>query len=188
MGIRFMAVDSGFNTSKVYDFGRKHPGKVAAIKGLDGQATIVSAPRQIDVRGDGRKSPYSIRLYTVGVGVVKDEVYGCLRLKPEDDGSTPDGYCHFPDYDEKHFKGLTAESKVTVLVRGYPRDIWQKAPGSRNEPLDCRVYARAAAAIVGIDRMQPADWDALAGEVDPEKRAQSRTEQPKRRKSSFWGS
>jgi phage terminase large subunit GpA-like protein len=187
--IRLMGIDSGYNTARVYDFCRQHGSRrVAPLKGMDGQSAIISAPRPIDRRRDSRKFQFGgLKLITVGVGVVKDEVYGSLVLKLNEDGSTPDGYCHFPDYDESYFQGLTSETKSTVLVRGYPREIWQKAPGSRNEPLDCRVYARAAAAIVGIDRMQPADWDALAGEVDPEQRAQSRPEQPKRRKSSFWG-
>lgn len=187
LNIQLMAVDSGYNTSKVYAFARKHGSRVASIKGKDNQPTIIIPPKTIDVARSGKRLPYSVKLYTVGVGVVKDEVYGALRLTPNDDGSTPDGYCDFPDYTEEHFKALTAETKALVLVRGYPREIWQKPPGARNEQLDCRVYARAAAAIVGMDRMKPADWDALSRAVEPQQRPKPKPAPATRRRPSIWG-
>ena len=49
---------------------------------------------------------------------------------------------------------------MTRIVKGYRRPEWQKNR-ERNEALDCRVYARAAAAVCGIDRMTDADWQAL---------------------------
>jgi len=48
---------------------------------------------------------------------------------------------------------LTAES----LVKGH----WVVAPNRRNEALDCRVYARAAASIYGIDRFTEKHWREL---------------------------
>ena len=38
---------------------------------------------------------------------------------------------------------------------------WSLIPGRRNEVLDARVYARAAAAVVGLDRFTEVDWLAL---------------------------
>jgi phage terminase large subunit GpA-like protein len=35
----------------------------------------------------------------------------------------------------------------------------------RNEALDCRVYARAAAARVGLDRFQEKHWEAMEQRV-----------------------
>ena len=46
---------------------------------------------------------------------------------------------------------------VTRIVKGFPRGSWEKEPGRRNEALDCRVYARAAAAIYGLDRFEDAE-------------------------------
>jgi phage terminase large subunit GpA-like protein len=69
----------------------------------------------------------------------------------------PPGYCHFPHYGEEYFKQITAEQLVTKIVKGYRRHEWQKMR-DRNEALDCRVYARAAAARVGIDRFQERHW------------------------------
>ncbi|MGY6704726.1 hypothetical protein [Roseinatronobacter sp.] len=37
-----------------------------------------------------------------------------------------------------------------------------------NEALDCRVYARAAAWLLGIDRWDDARWSALEGQIAPE--------------------
>jgi phage terminase large subunit GpA-like protein len=48
---------------------------------------------------------------------------------------------------------------VTHVVKGYRKTEWQKNPGQeRNEALDCRVYARAAAALVGLDRYAEEHW------------------------------
>jgi len=44
--------------------------------------------------------------------------------------------------------------------RGFARLEWQKLR-ERNEALDCRVYARAAAWIVGADRWSEARWQDL---------------------------
>jgi phage terminase large subunit GpA-like protein len=78
----------------------------------------------------------------------------------------------------------------------------------RNEPLDCRIYARAAASMFGMDRFSVRDWDQLEGKNDVPKpkvteEAQrvavdkdnltKKSEQPKndywarqKQKKSFW--
>ena len=51
-----------------------------------------------------------------------------------------------------------AEQLVTVRTkRGFARLEWQKLR-ERNEALDCRVYARAAAWIAGADRWPDEKW------------------------------
>jgi phage terminase large subunit GpA-like protein len=56
------------------------------------------------------------------------------------------------------------------IVKGFPRGSWEKEPGRRNEALDCRVYARAAATIYGLDRFEERHWrrmeEALARVVE----------------------
>lgn len=71
------------------------------------------------------------------------------------------GYCHFPKYSEEYFKQLTAEQLVTRIVKGYRRGEWQKTI-DRNEALDARCYARAAAAVYGMDRFTESHWQTLA--------------------------
>jgi phage terminase large subunit GpA-like protein len=50
-------------------------------------------------------------------------------------------------------------------VKGYPKREWQKTR-DRNEALDCRVYARAAAIALGVDRWSESKWEHLAGKSD----------------------
>ena len=69
---------------------------------------------------------------------------------------------HLPDWaDSEWLKQLVAEQLVTVRnKRGYARQEWQKLR-ERNEALDTRVYARAAAWIMGADRWDERMWRQL---------------------------
>lgn len=58
-------------------------------------------------------------------------------------------YCHFPQnektgYTLDYFRGLISESIVVHTKNGVNVAQWEKMQGVRNEPLDCRNYARAA--------------------------------------------
>ena len=65
---------------------------------------------------------------------------------------------------DRPLKQLTAEQLVTVKnKRGFAKLEWQKLR-ERNEALDCRVYARAAAWILGADRWSDARWEELAAQ------------------------
>ena len=62
-------------------------------------------------------------------------------------------------------KQFVAEQLVTVKTkRGFQRLEWQKLR-ERNEALDCRSYARAAAWIAGVDRWSEDRWEALETEL-----------------------
>jgi phage terminase large subunit GpA-like protein len=62
-------------------------------------------------------------------------------------------------------KQLTAEQLVTVRDRrGFSKLEWRQMR-ERNEALDCRVYARAAAWLLGIDRWTEAKWQSLEQQV-----------------------
>jgi phage terminase large subunit GpA-like protein len=64
-------------------------------------------------------------------------------------------------------KQLVAEQLGTVKTkRGFTRLEWQKMR-ERNEALDCRVYARAAAWLVGADRWSEAMWRDLETQIGP---------------------
>jgi phage terminase large subunit GpA-like protein len=103
--------------------------------------------------------------------MIKSEIFNFLKQRKNEDGSCPTGYCHFPEYNTEYFKQLTAEQLVTKIVKGYPKRIWQKTR-DRNEALDCRVYARAAAIALGIDRWSENKWERLAGHAIAEKRSE----------------
>jgi phage terminase large subunit GpA-like protein len=81
-------------------------------------------------------------------------------------GIFPAGYVHLPRGAEAEWvKQLVAEQLVTVKTkRGFSRLEWQKLR-ERNEALDCRVYARAAAWIAGADRWTEAMWRNLEQQI-----------------------
>lgn len=166
MQIRMLAVDTGNQTHRVYDWIRNQPSdRVIAVKGQDGLASILGQPRAVDVNYAGRRIARGVKLWPVGVDLVKSELYGRLRMKePIGEDELPFGWCNFPEYSEDYFKMLTAEQKVARIVRGYRKYQWEKIR-ERNEALDCRVYARAAAAVMGIDRFTEEDWEYLATSV-----------------------
>lgn len=70
----------------------------------------------------------------------------------------PAGYVHLPQVDEEYLKQLCSEQLITSKNRrGYAVREWQKTR-ERNEALDCYVYARAAAAVEGLDRFGDRHW------------------------------
>lgn len=162
-GARLLAIDTGYNTQVVYNWARKYPSnRVVAIKGSDTLATIVGMPKSVDVTLGGKSIRRGLRLWSVGVSIAKTELYGWLNLEPplREGDAFPAGYCHFPEYDEEYFKMLTAEVLTARYHKGFRRYEFEKIR-ERNEALDARVYARACAAIIGMDRMSENAWRAL---------------------------
>lgn len=182
MQLMMMAVDSGYNTQEVYDFCRRMGlGRVIPTKGNPRQAMIVANPRAVHTMRNGRKVN-DVKVWNVGVSIIKSELYGWLNMQKAEDGTTPAGYCSFPQYEQHYFKMLTAEKNTLVInKKGFQEYQWVLPSGNRNEALDCRVYARAAAAVVGMDRFADADFEALAGTL---RRAEAAA--PVKRKSSYW--
>lgn len=149
MAVRMLAIDSGYNTQSVYNWARRYVGRVIAIKGSATAKTLIGSPTPVDVTFGGRRIARGCKVWPVGVDIAKSELYGWLRMP--DPGP---GWCHFPQHEEEYFKQLTAEQLVThTNAHGFTTYEWQKLPGRENHWLDARVYARAAAAVLGIDRM-----------------------------------
>jgi len=177
LGLVKLAIDTGFEASAVYAWARAHGiAQVAPVKGVTGfdRAAPVTGPTFVDATQAGRKVRRGARLWTVAVSTFKAETYRGLRLaRPTDEeiaaGATdPAGAIHLPQGVEAEWvKQLVAEQLVTVTTkRGFQRLEWQKLR-ERNEALDCRIYARAAAWIVGADRWPEATWRALEAQVGP---------------------
>jgi len=152
---------------------------VAPVKGVEGfnRAAPVMGPSFVDVTENGRKLRRGARLWTVAVATFKSETYRFLRLgRPTDEDIAggahyPAGFVHLPrGLEAEWLKQLVAEQLVTVKTkRGFQRLEWQKLR-ERNEALDCRVYARAAAWIAGADRWGEEKWRDLErqiGSLDP---------------------
>jgi phage terminase large subunit GpA-like protein len=156
--ISMMAVDSGYNAQVVYAWCRQYPrSRVMACKGVGGARALVDAATPVDVTLGGKRIQRGYRVWPVGVDIAKAELYGWLRLRIGEDGEVPPGYCHFPEHGEAYFGQLTAEHLVTIVNRRTRRakHEWQVLPNRENHYLDARILARAAAAVLGIDRMAP---------------------------------
>lgn len=139
-------VDSGGHyANEVYRFCLPRWGRnVWAIRGSNQgmEAPFISNPT--------RNNRVKVPLFVLGVDTGKVLIYD--RLKIEKPGP---GYCHFPEgrgYDEKYFKGLTAEKRIVTYKKGRAVTAWVlKDMGfRRNEPLDIRNYAMAAMEIAHI--------------------------------------
>lgn len=196
-------LDSGYNTQECYSFCRSYGSdSCVPIKGEDGLKTVVGTPRPVDVMHNGKRMSRGIMLWGVGSSIIKEQVYRWLNAKKPTDEMLaegkgyPTGYSHFPEYDEEFFKQLTAEQYIIQTDnRGFHKHVWEKLRKD-NHFLDCRVYARSAAAMLQIDRMSDSDWDALemtytgvVGEVEktdePEQLRAKVPEQRKKRQSSW---
>lgn len=181
-----MCVDSGYNTTEVYAFCRRFdPSRVVPTKGNDKQNVVLSPPKAVDRSDRSGKTAGVTMLWNVGVNILKSELYGWLRLGIAEDGTYPPGYCHFPTaYDEHYFKMLTAEAQVKKIIRGYPVYVWEKK-FPRNEALDCRVLARAAAEMLGVSRWRDQDWKAWADSLQ-KRTSPAPPATDRRRGSGFW--
>lgn len=162
MGLKMMAVDSGYRTQTVYDWVRKmQSSRIIAIKGMDNLNLIHGLPKASDITIAGKTKRRGLKVWPVGSSQCKTELYGWLRQpKAIEPDAPPYGYCFFPEYDPEFFKMLTAEKLVTRTVKGYTKREWIKER-ERNESLDCRCYARAAASIIGMDRFKPEHWEKM---------------------------
>jgi phage terminase large subunit GpA-like protein len=170
LGISRLAIDSGWATQEVYHWARQQgPGRVLVVKGYDRGSAPIGQPAAVEVTVRGKKISRGIKVWPVATGMLKSELYGWLKLErpTEESGDTfPSGYCHICQMPEEFFKQLTAEQLVPKIVKGYRRLEWVKVR-ERNEALDTRVYARAAAAQYGLDRLNERHWKALEEQIAP---------------------
>ena len=129
-----------------------------------------------------------MKYYPVATNIIKEELYSFLRLEInlEEPENLPRGFCNFPEnYDSDYFKMLTAEEKKKVIRRGVPVYGWEKIR-ERNEALDCRVYARAAAFVLGLDRWVSEDFDIIESNLINQINVNLTNTQNIRKKSDFW--
>lgn len=169
LSIAMLAVDSGFNSQNVYAWARKHPmSRVIAVRGVPTAHVLIGVPSPVDVTHGGKKLRRGYKVWPVASNLAKSELYGWLALKAptkedrEAGEVDPPGFCRFPEHGEEYFKQLTAEQLVPHRSsRGFTQVNWELIPGRENHFLDARVYARAASAVVGLDRFTESDWQSL---------------------------
>ena len=144
LNIACTCIDSGgHHTQAVYEFCRTRALRgVFAIKGMN-------LPAKPLVGRPSKNNRHKIRLYPLGVDTAKEVIYSRLRIT-----EPGPGYYHFPlERDREYFQQLTAEKQVTRYHKGTARREWVKSR-SRNEVLDCNVYALAALKLLSPDLEQ----------------------------------
>lgn len=135
LDIAAVFVDSGFRANEVYRWtGARNDRRIYASKGMSGWRRPPLGPYT-------RANRHKVKMYPVGVDVIKEIVYARLRLT-----EAGAGYMHFSlgKHTQEYFRQLTAERLVKKYQHGFPVRYWEKPAGARNEALDMRVYAYAA--------------------------------------------
>ena len=163
MRTRTTCVDSGYLTHDVYMQVRKRQYlHLFAIKGQARSGKLfVNRPRYMEISYRGKVIERGIKLYVLGVDSGKETIYS--RTKIENPGSK---YINFPkDMDTNYFQGFCSEIQVKKHRAGQVYFAWEKLPGvHNNEPLDCALYALAAAHLAGLTRM---NWSNIEKNLNP---------------------
>lgn len=158
--IAVFGIDCGYNTQVVTTWASRQAfPRVIAVKGEDRERRIIGNPSFGETTLNGRRIASSVRHYPIGVSLIKSELYGWLRqpAPTEETPAIPIGYCHFSVnvHDAEYFRQLTAERfEVKETRSGRKKYEWVK-DYKRNEILDLRVYNRALAYFIGVDRLKP---------------------------------
>jgi phage terminase large subunit GpA-like protein len=163
--IKKLAVDTGFNTLEVYEFARAMgPARVMGVKGDLHKSAFLNVPTLVDVGPQGRRLKKGVRLWSINVAIGKEQLYRWLKSSVPDVAAGqawPAGFCHFPQYGKEYFEQLAAEQLVTrTLPNGTRHTSWEKIR-ERNEALDARIYAMAAAASLRLDLYTAEKWDEI---------------------------
>ena len=148
--IKLAAVDSGYNTTFVYDF-CKARGWTVAIKGVEGLGRPLIEDERKRRSRMRIKRKRGVHVEPLGVDQGKALIYSRLKLQ------TPGaGYIHFPQesaFDDEYFAQLTAEKLVLKVKGTRPFHMWVKTR-ARNEALDCFLYALAAMRLMAVNLSQ----------------------------------
>lgn len=185
--IRASCIDSGYLTQDVYMQVRrlKHL-HLFAIKGQAGSGRLfVNRPRHMDITHKGKVIPRGIQLYILGVDSGKESLYHRSKIE------TPFGkYINFPKgLDISYFQGFCSEIQVKKHRAGQFYFAWEKLPGvHNNEPLDCALYALAAAHLAGMTRMNWSNLEATltfnSHERSPVTSIEDKSRKPRSRSNS----
>lgn len=175
VGLARLTIDTRYDKNSVHGWARRvgysRVSPIAGIEGFD-KVSPVTGPTFVDMQSDGKKLKRGARVWTVATATFKSETYRFLRQNGLTDEEAangiapPPGFIHLPrGVDAEWVKQLVAEQLVTTKTKkGFLKLEWHQAR-DRNEALDCRVYARAAAWLLGADRFSDAKWSELEAQL-----------------------
>jgi phage terminase large subunit GpA-like protein len=193
-----MAIDTGHNSDVVYNFARGRQrlavgpagGKVVAphtVVCVKGDRTMNQFAKAIvSISSDAASSKRGgLKIAHVGGGFLKTQFYN--QLTAQEPGR---GYAHFPMYDDDTFRSFCSEERVEKNGQ-----VSFVKTHLRNEALDCRVYAMAAAYLANgntyVSDDQAKAWDAVAARYVAPTRAAAQAQdavvlEQRRRQNSNW--
>ena len=181
--IESAAIDTGGHyTQETYQYVRERSQLgLIGIKGigLKGKPPL-GKPTTQDITFSGKALKKGVKLFPVGVDVIKTTLHNKLR-----DAEIGKGYIHFyPTITPDYFEELTAERQILRYKNGYQERIWVKKSSARNEALDEAVYAWAAFQRFKQKYDRRTMWDQLEKRRKPEELSKDTSLQLKRQKAS----
>jgi phage terminase large subunit GpA-like protein len=148
MKVRLCNIDTGYRTDEVYDFVRKYPQVMRAIKGSVNLKSPYS-PSKLDYYPNGKRIPGGLVLWILDTFYWKN--YVARRMSPEK-GKPVLWHVH-SDISRRYAEQMQSEHRITIRAKKSRKvtEEWVKKSGfPRNESRDCSVYAAAAAHMLGI--------------------------------------
>jgi phage terminase large subunit GpA-like protein len=159
------AIDSGDGETahEVYAFTREHRRRhLFAIKGMSTPGKVaLGKPTKQDINRRQQTIKGGAQLWPVGSDTIKSLIHG--RLRNTEPGP---GTYHWPiGLAADYWSQLTAEKQVVRMVNGFPKRVWVKRDGDRNEALDCEAYAYAALQYVYTRHNRATLWAQMASRL-----------------------
>jgi phage terminase large subunit GpA-like protein len=152
--VRMIAIDSRYRTDEVYDFARRHPANVRAVRGVERSDPLPYSTSRVDRHPiSGAAYRKSLVVWALNVGYFKDAIAHSIGVGPEPGAARA---FHVHDSPSSAFlRQMGSEHKVVQRdSRGRQRERWVPRPGIKaNHYWDCAVYAWAAAAMISVPLM-----------------------------------
>ncbi len=153
----------GNTSDAAYHYIRSRRGrgiKIMAIKGESNNSSkeIVTPARALDVNLKTKAAKYGLQVFMVGTNKAKDLISGRLKLEGRGAGRMHNYETVRADY----YAQLLSEIKAPGRNG---KKTWQKKSGTRNEALDCEVYALHAARVLRLHVKRSAQWDQIEADL-----------------------
>jgi phage terminase large subunit GpA-like protein len=168
LAIDAVAIDiGGHYTHQVYRYVMlRESRRVHAVQGssIDSRPIIAGTPTKQDVNADGQVIKDGVKLWPVGTDTAKDLIYNRLRI-----AQPGPGYVNFStELGDDFYAELTAEQRVEQRAGARTVFRWVKPnSATRNEVLDCTVYAYFCAARMKLGQYTDAEWRRLEAALNP---------------------
>jgi phage terminase large subunit GpA-like protein len=169
--VHFALIDAmGHRTKEVYEWCKKHPGKILPLQGVDRQNAPVTYSNLTNYPGTKKSIPGGITLVRVKSNYYKDSLASRLEVSPNDPGA----YHMHKDTTIEWTRMLTSEY---VTEKG----SWECRPGWDNHGWDLEYYQVALHDICEI-----AQWSQKAPKYDLEENDIKQELKKKQKRRQRW--